>query len=40
MKKFEEAKIEVVEFAVEDVITVSGGSVGGGDVGGAGDTEF
>lgn len=36
MKKFEEAKIEVIEFAVEDIITVSGG----GDVGGAGDTEF
>ena len=40
MKKFEEAKIEVIKFAVEDVITVSGGSTGGGDVGGAGDTEF
>lgn len=24
MKKFEEAKIEVIKFAVEDVITVSG----------------
>lgn len=37
MKKFEEAKIEAIEFAAEDVITASGGSA---DVGGAGDTEF
>ena len=41
MKKFEEAKVEVIKFAVEDIITEStGGSTGGGDVGGAGDTEF
>lgn len=26
MKKFEEAKIEVIKFEVEDVITASGGS--------------
>ena len=28
MKKFEEAKIEVIKFAVEDVITVSGYEAG------------
>lgn len=37
MKKFEEAKVEVIKFAVEDIITES---TGGGDVGRPGDTEF
>lgn len=31
MKKFEEAKIEVTKFEVEDVITVSGGNQGSFD---------
>ena len=39
MKKFEEAKIEVIKFAVEDVITASGGNGAGGDVGGTGDDD-
>ena len=40
MKKFEEAKIEVIKFAVEDVITASSGGTGaGGDVGGTGDDD-
>lgn len=39
MMKFEEAKIEVIKFAVEDVITVSGSTGAGGDVGGTGDDD-
>lgn len=31
MKKFETPEIEVINFAVEDVITVSGGNVCGED---------
>lgn len=37
MKKFEEAKIEVIRFAVEDVITASSG--GAGDVGSPGEDD-
>ena len=41
MKKFEEAKVEVIEFAVEDVITASsnGSNGAGGDVGGTGEDD-
>ena len=40
MKKFVEAKIEVIKFAVEDIITVStGGNGAGGDVGGTGEDD-
>ena len=34
-----EAKVEVIEFAVEDVITASGGTGASGDVGGTGDDD-
>ena len=33
MKKYEKAQMEVIEFEAEDVITTSGGEVGGGDEG-------
>ena len=39
MKKFEEAKIEVIKFAVEDIITVSGVGGGSGDTGNLGDED-
>lgn len=39
MKKFEEAKVEVIKFAVEDVITTSGGNGAGADVGGTGEDD-
>ena len=41
MMKFEEAKIEVIKFAVEDVITASGvgGNGASGDVGGTGGAD-
>lgn len=39
MKKFEEAKVEVIKFAVEDVITASGSTGAGGDVGGTGEDD-
>ena len=33
MKKYEKAQMEVIEFENEDVITASGGEIGGGDEG-------
>ena len=33
MKKYEKAQMEVIEFENEDVITTSGGEIGGGDEG-------
>ena len=38
MKKFEEAKVEVIKFAVEDVITASSNGASG-DVGGTGEDD-
>lgn len=37
MKKFEEAKIEITKFAVEDVVTASG--TNSGDTGSMGDED-
>ena len=31
MEKYEKAQMEVIEFEAEDVITTSGGEIGGGD---------
>ena len=33
MKKYEKAQMEIIEFEAEDVITTSGGEIGGGDEG-------
>ena len=33
MEKYTKAQMEVIEFETEDVITTSGGEIGGGDEG-------
>ena len=33
MEKYEKAQMEIIEFEAEDVITTSGGVIGGGDEG-------
>ena len=37
MEKYEKAQMEVIEFENEDVITTSGGEVGGGEIPGIDD---